>query len=111
MPPTDSDAASWLAAGGTVSAVVVALGQSGYERHLRRKLDGNRYELERRSQAQRISAWYAGVGAARDSEFGPPSAISLLNRSDEPIYEAVVMLVYPGGRATKGGGVARALPR
>jgi hypothetical protein len=84
--------AAVLAAGGTVGAFAAALWQIKQERDARKRLESEVRQRERRAQAQRISAWPA-------SEREGQTIIALLNRSEEPVYRAVVTLVFIQGAA------------
>ena len=87
-------AATGVAAIGTVGTLVAALVQ------LSRQRAASERRLKR-GQAELISAW-AGERDPRQEDGGPPReerlhAIELLNASAEPVYMAVVHLVYVQG--------------
>jgi hypothetical protein len=74
---------------GSVASVLLALVQIGQDR--RRRTDEARL-----SQARRIAAW---PGEETDGR----QEVILLNRSDEPVYEAVVSFVFIQGAAWRAG--------
>src|SRR5918994_1623129 len=71
-----------IAAAGWVTSVFVALRQVRDERR-------RRTPAEPRAQAARVSVW---PGPRSD-----PQPVALLNRSDEPVYEAVATFVFIDG--------------
>jgi hypothetical protein len=95
------DVPTWLAAVGTIAAVTVALWQASSDRRsklatLREDVAarGDRADAERRSQAELISGWYAGDRAQQlPGGEHEVSVLRLMNGSDQPIYEVVVILV------------------
>jgi hypothetical protein len=80
---------AWLAAGGTVAAVSIALTQV----HRDRK---QRLRDERIAQSQLISGW---IESASFSE----TTVRLSNRSNEPVYEAVIFIVLIQGAGPRTG--------
>jgi len=82
---------AWVSAVGTVSAVSLALAQVARDRRLRR-------QDELIDQAKLVSAWL-GTGATES----PGCRIDLSNRSDEPVYEAVIWVVTVQGAGPKTG--------
>jgi hypothetical protein len=86
--------ASVLAAVGTVGALVAAFVQIANERTARRRLANEADQRDRRAQAELVSAWYD-----RDiEEAGSLHAyLTLSNRSDAPVYQAVATLVIVRG--------------
>lgn len=100
----DAVSAEWLtayatlgAAIGTVAAVGVALWQVWRERSARRRLEEEDRRRARRAQAEQVSAWLL----PQDNETRQP--IALLNASVEPVYQAVVYLVFIQGAAPRTG--------
>lgn len=89
--------ASVFAAVGTVGAFIAALVQIKREREARKRVEREARDRERRAQAEQISAWPTGD----DDEHRTP--IALLNRSGEPVYRAVVTLVFIQGAAPRTG--------
>ena len=89
--------ATWVASVGTVTAVSLALWRAAAERK-------ERLRRELRQQAERIAAWYAGMGEDPDGEKsgrdaglsrqprGEVAVVELLNTSDGPVYDVVVFL-------------------
>jgi hypothetical protein len=102
-----------VAALGTVGTLIAALRQINTEREARQHLERQAEQRERRAQAEHISAWVASsapwVASSApasapepvDEELGP-TRIALLNRSEEPVYQAVasVFFVQGGGPRT-----------
>lgn len=88
------DLATWLASVGTIGAVWLALWQVLNEKK-------ERVNREIRSQAERISAWYAGT--KEGAHLATATRIELLNSSNEPVYEVVVGLVFIQGAAPRSG--------
>ncbi len=76
------DVPTWIASIGTLAAISIALWQILGDRR-------RAAEQQRRAQAELISAWYAGA----DHDH---SRLVIRNASDQPIYEAVVVLVING---------------
>ncbi len=61
---------------------------------------------ERRAQAGSVTAWFAGQV---NVPVGPPqSRVAITNRSDEPVYNVVVFLVFVQGAAPDTGEAAMA---
>lgn len=77
-----------VVAAGSVISPTIALMQIRNDRRFRRR-------TEHRSQAQRVSAWPGANGERQP--------LIVLNRSDEPIYEAVVTLVLIQGDGARRG--------
>jgi hypothetical protein len=90
------DVPTWAIAVGTVGTLAAALWQIGRERAARRHDEEQAVAAARRDQAQRISAWFAG-----DDANG--SKLSILNASYEPVYQAVVTLVFIQGAGPQRG--------
>lgn len=92
--------ADWIAALGTVGALIASLVVLRYEINVRRADSRERIEEERRSQARRISCWPLEVKARRDVDemgrslqgMGGNSSVrvALRNASAEPAYDVVV---------------------
>jgi hypothetical protein len=97
-----------LAALGTVGTLMAALWQINTERNARQRLERQAEQRERRGQAERISAWIAlgarasAPGQPVDDE-GARTWIALLNRSKEPVYQAVASLVLIQGAGPRTG--------
>jgi hypothetical protein len=98
-----------VAALGTVGTLIAALWQISRERKARQRLERQAEQRVRRAQAEHISAWVASSApwvapAAPASvpeqsvgeELGP-TRIALLNRSEEPVYQAVASVVFVQG--------------
>lgn len=94
-----------LAAVGTVLAFIVAFVQIRTERHARQRQEADTRRKERREQAERVSAWLFGP----DLETIQP--VALLNGSAEPVYRAVVWMVFIQGAGPQTGKEAAALYR
>jgi hypothetical protein len=94
-----------LAAVGTVGALFVALRQIKTERDARQLQEADTRRKERREQAERVSAWLSGP----DLETIQP--VALLNGSSEPVYRAVVWMVFIQGAGPQTGKEAAALYR
>lgn len=78
-------------------------------KQIERDRDDERLERDRRAQAQRISAWYAGP-APKDHDDYTGRRVELVNRSDEPVYNVVVIAVFIQGAAPRDSeGIARML--
>ena len=86
------DVATWIAAVGTVSAVVVALLQVARERKLRLHRERRDWTEQRRAHARLISAW---IGSPSEDR----TPVYIHNGSPEPIYEIVVGIVFVQGAA------------
>lgn len=93
------DLPGWLGAIGNVAAVSLALWQVGKERRAREADKREAATAERRRQAQRLSAWYAGDTAGPNAE----TLMLIANRSDEPVHEAVAWLIIVQGAGPKNG--------
>lgn len=110
----DVDWPAWFGAIGTVGAFCVLIVQVTAERRLRKSAERDALAHAERSQAQGVSAWYAGEDgrrlqsspdASEDEVLGrvPQTRVALHNASEEPVYEAVVWLVFIQGAAPKTG--------
>jgi hypothetical protein len=103
------DFPSWVAAVGTVGALVAALWQIRTERHARKRLEEEVRSQARRAQAVGISAWIpatTGWRAEVESE-SPTYVAALFNHSEEPVYMAIASLVSiqgAGPSASRGDG-------
>jgi hypothetical protein len=110
-----TSAADWLAAIGTgvgalvtVGTLIVALRQINTERQARQRLERQAEQQNRRAQAERLSAWPAlrAPGSVSeepvDEEVGS-TWIAILNRSEEPVYWAIVSLVLVQGAGPRTG--------
>lgn len=95
------DVATWVQAVGTVAAFWIAFWQIRTERRARQAGEHVQRERDHRSQAERVSAWYGGQELPPDADYDSQdtTVISVLNRSDEPVYEAVITMVYIQGAA------------
>jgi hypothetical protein len=89
--------ATAAAAAGTVAAFCAALFQIGTERKARHRQETEIQQRDRRSQAERISAW--PVETFDEGQ----TPIALSNRSEEPVYRAVVLLVMIQGAGARTG--------
>jgi hypothetical protein len=89
------DLATWVGSIGVVGTLYLALVQIRAEQRHRRADQHAAQERERRRQAERISGW-PGIDEVETT------TLIILNRSDEPVYEVVVTLVF-----VQGGGVRR----
>jgi hypothetical protein len=89
--------ATAAAAAGTVAAFAAALLQIRTERKARHRQENELQQQARRAQAERISAW-----PTSDSP-GGWTPIALCNRSEEPVYRAVVSLVMIQGAGARTG--------
>jgi hypothetical protein len=116
----------WLTAGGTavaalgtVGTLIAALRQINREREARQRLERQAEQQERRAQAEHLSAWVAlnapwvasstpasAPEQSVEEEHGP-TWIALLNRSQEPVYQAVASLVFVQGAGPRTGKEAR----
>jgi hypothetical protein len=85
------DLATWTSSIVVFGTLVVALYQVRTERVARHASERREAERVRRLQAERISGWPAADGDAS----GTP--LTLLNQSDEPVYEVVATLVMVQG--------------
>jgi hypothetical protein len=85
------DLATWSSSIVIFGTLVVALYQVRTERVARHASERRETDRLRRLQAERISGWPAADGDAS----GTP--LTLLNRSDEPVYEVVATLVMVQG--------------
>ncbi|HEX8093621.1 hypothetical protein [Jatrophihabitans sp.] len=87
------DLPGWLGAVGTVAAVSLALYQVSKERSAREADKREAATANRRRQARRVSAWYAGDAMGGDSD----TLMYVVNGSDQPVYEAVAWLIIAQG--------------
>jgi hypothetical protein len=107
------DFPTWVAAVGTVGALVAALIQINTERERRHALEARDAQERHLAQARLISAFLGveetrgrpGPAQAQPAEPQNPwagrTAIYLVNGSDEPVYEPVVGLVAIQGAAPR----------
>jgi hypothetical protein len=86
------DVASWLGATAVAGTLVAALYQIRTERLRRHAQELDLAQKERRRQAELISGWLS-----EDPSPPQPTVLALLNRSDAPVYEAVVTMVFIQG--------------
>ncbi len=91
------DLATWVSSIVVVGTLVVALYQIRTERVRRHEDEQRAFQMSRRKQAERISAWPA------QSPDDTHTQLTLLNRSDEPVYEVVIMLVMIQGAGPRRG--------
>jgi hypothetical protein len=87
MPDRWGDYPTWLAAIGTVAAVVVALYLAGADSRRRGR-------LERAHQAQLVTAWFTAPPGQG------PHVVSVLNGSQQLVYRVIASLVPVRGTAT-----------
>jgi hypothetical protein len=113
---------AWLAGGGTLilaAATYLLVRRADDERKTRLAAEDRRTEQSRRAQAASISAWIGGPPSEREVAEFPfrEMPITVLNRSDEPVYRVVVHMVFVQGAGPAigeqwgslgGGGVGRA---
>lgn len=92
------------AAVGTVLAFVVAFVQINRERTARMQAQAASLQRERRGQAEHISGWLSG------QDLGAVQPIALHNASVEPVYRAVVWMVFIQGAGPHTGIGAARLP-
>lgn len=108
------DAATWVSAIGTVSAVVVALKQVARERHARQDKEDKDRTDRTFAHARLISAWTGpaervpeahrvdyGDDADADYAYNYRTPVYVHNSSAEPIYEVVVGIVFIQGAAPR----------
>ncbi len=107
------DFATWVAAVGTVSAVVVALVQVARERSARLARESHDRDERRLAHARLISAWTGPAEAVpeverveygevqADAAYNYRTPIYVQNSSAEPIYEVVVGIVFIQGAAPR----------
>lgn len=107
------DFATWVAAVGTVSAVVVALVQVARERSTRLSREARDRNERHLAHARLISAWTGPAEAVPQTErvdYGDDEAdaayhyrtpVYVQNSSAEPIYEVVVGIVFIQGAAPR----------
>ncbi len=89
------DLATWVTGLATVALFVIGFAQIWNERTLRIKRDRTQELATRRAQAELISAWWVTEIADPERE-EENSWIAILNRSHQPVYQAVVTLVILG---------------
>ncbi len=96
-----------VAAIGTVGTLIAALVQLNRERQARQRLEREASERARHAQAQRMSAWVGDrdplLASAAAENRARRQRIEPLNASDEPVYRAVVYLVYIQGAGPRDG--------
>lgn len=92
------DLPTWLTAGATAAAWLAALTSIRNERRARLETERQAVEREERAQALTVSAWY---GAKPDDQSG--DALIILNRSETPVYNVVVTMVFVQGAAPRRG--------
>lgn len=107
------DFATWVAAIGTVSAVIVALVQVARERAARVRRENQDRSDRHSAHARLISAWMGTAEAVPESDrveyndadadraFNYRTPIYVQNSSAEPIYEVVVGIVFIQGAAPR----------
>jgi hypothetical protein len=99
----------WLTGVGTLGLAAVTFWLARREGSDRRRLQSaeeDRIMAERRAQAGSVTAWFAGQV---NVPVGPPqSRVAITNRSDEPVYNVVVFLVFVQGAAPDTGEAAMA---
>ncbi len=91
------DLATWFGSAVVFGTLALALYQIRTERVFRHESEQREAQGLRRVQAERISGW----PAAETNRRGTP--LTLLNRSDEPVYEVVVTLVMVQGAGPRRG--------
>ncbi len=81
-----------IAAAGWLTSVLIAVRHVRKDRRMRR-------DAERRAQAEHVSGW--------PEPSADPQPVALLNRSDEPVYDAVATFVFiDGSGPTRGEDIA-----
>lgn len=78
---------------GTVMAFAAAAAAFWWQWLRERDRDQKRADVERRSQARRVHGWVAVENPSTVVNDNPPFIAYLENRSDEPIYKAVIEIV------------------
>jgi hypothetical protein len=96
------DLPAWVAAIGTVGALAAAFRQIATERALRQRAEREAIDMAERSQAELVSAWYGGHDELTEGGAGQDWLV-LLNRSNEPVYQAVASVVFIQGAAPERG--------
>jgi hypothetical protein len=86
----------WAAAIGTVGALWAVMHQMHRDRLRHEALESKDHERTRRRYAERISAW---PGA----DDGTKGRLSIVNRSEEPVYQVLVTLVHVQGATPRKG--------
>lgn len=92
------DLATWFGSVGVVGTLAAALYQIRTERIRRHDDEDHERQQLRRQQAERISGWPVNSGPGHHN-----TPLILLNRSDEPVYEVVVTLVFIQGDGPRRG--------
>jgi hypothetical protein len=91
------DVPTWVAAIGTVGALIAALVQIGAERRHRHESEAAAAEERRLSQARLVSAILGPEEGEPHSAYKGRTAVYLINGSDEPVYKIVVGIVFIQG--------------
>jgi hypothetical protein len=99
------DLPTWIAAVGTVGALFAALRQIQVERQARQGAERALSESALRAQAETVSGWYGGQATPPDSDESSQGRdwLVVLNRSHEPVYQAVATLVFIQGTGPRTG--------
>jgi hypothetical protein len=93
------DVPTWLAAIGTVGALLAALFQIRNERRHRHAVEERERQDRHLAQARLVSALLGPQEVHPDRPSGGRTAIQLINGSDEPVYGLVLCVVYIQGAA------------
>jgi hypothetical protein len=91
MSIASGDLATWIGSIGTAGALAAALVQIGTERRARHRAESENLKTMRRLQAEKVSTWWGGPAVSGGDW------LILLNRSNEPVYRAVAILVLIQG--------------
>ena len=92
------DLPTWLAAVGTIAAVITALWQVASERRIRQTADDEARQERRHSQARLVSSMPGPVNRS-DTTWSPSgtSSVDCINTSAEPVYNVIVGIVFLQG--------------
>jgi hypothetical protein len=99
-----------LAAVGTVLAFVVAFAQIRQERRARQRLEAETRLRERREQAEHVSGWLSTELGWLSGDLDRTQPIALHNASVEPVYRAIVWMVFIQGAGPHTGKEAAEFP-
>lgn len=97
------DLPTGIAAVGTAGTLAAALWQIRSERQARRRDEAEAEKRAERAQAELISAWYGGNDPTAAVTGKVYDRIVVLNRSDQPVYEVLISLVFIQGAAPQTG--------
>jgi len=92
------DLPTWLAAIGTIAAVVTALWQVASERHIRQRAEDEARQDRRYAQARLVSSMPGPVNRSDTAwSASGTSSVDCINTSAEPVYNVVVGVVFLQG--------------